>query len=162
MMNNLNANQAMENPGVKILPPIIYFIFFFAGIILGRIFPLPFFVSFLARLIIGWPIALASLAVVLLAMKEFRSAHTTIRPDRSVSSLITTGIFTRTRNPLYLSLLLLYCGVSIFLGAWWPIILVPLLVATMNSYVIGREERYLAERFGLFYRNYRTRVRRWI
>jgi len=128
---------------------------------LGWIIPLPSFTSFLVRFI-GWLFAAASLTVVLLAVKEFRAAHTTIRTDRPASYLILTGIFTVTRNPFYLSLLLLYCGVSIFLGTWWSIILAPLLVTTMNIYVIRREERFLIERFGLFYHDYCKQVRRWI
>jgi protein-S-isoprenylcysteine O-methyltransferase Ste14 len=160
-MKNINTDKSMTSPGVKIPPPVIYFVFFFIGIMLGRIFPLPSFALFLVH-IIGWLFAIASLMAALLAMKEFRAAQTTIRPDRPASNLILTGIFRLTRNPLYLSLLLIYCGAGIFLGTWWPIILVPLLVATINFFVIRREERFLTERFGLAYNDYCKKVRRWI
>lgn len=71
-------------------------------------------------------------------------------------------MFKFSRNPLYLSLFLLYFAVSVFLGAWWPIILLPVLFAAMDRYVVAREERYLAERFEASYSDYCKRVRRWL
>lgn len=146
---------------MKIPPPIIYLAFFLAGIMLDRVVPVLFFTVPSAQYI-SWAFALTALIVVFFAVKEFLVARTSIRPDRPASSLITTGIFRITRNPLYCSLLFLYCGASIFISVWWPIILMPLLVTVMNKYVIEKEERYLLKKFGVSYRDYCERVRRWI
>lgn len=153
--------QEIDNPGIKVPPPIIYLAFFLGGMFLESIAPLPLLASQIAN-IIGAAFALVSLIFIIPAIQAFRMARTTIMPNRSVSSLITTGIFKITRNPLYLSLLLLYCGVSIFLNAWWPIILTPFLVAVIDRYIIAREEAYLTRRFGEAYQEYRKRVRRWL
>ena len=156
-----DLNRDVRGPGVIVPPPVIYLAFFLAGIALGWAFPLPSFES-RAALFIGWLIALASLVIAVLGFKEFRTAQTTFRPDRSASSLITTGIIKFSRNPLYLSLFLLYSEISILIGAWWPIILLPLLFTVMDRYVVAREERYLAQRFGASYSVYCKRVRRWL
>ncbi len=157
----MSADQVKKSSGVKVPPPIVYLAFFVLGITLDRIAPLPYPATSWARLS-GWALALVSLLVALFAVREFRTARTTVRPDRPASSLITTGIFALTRNPLYLSVLLLYCGAGIFFGAWWPIILTPLLIATMDGYVIRKEEQYLLGTFGEAYRDYCKRVRRWL
>ena len=151
----------MDNPGVKLPPPLAYVAFFGLGLLLQAAIPLPSPPTGASR-VVGWALAVAALVVAALSFNAFRAARTTIRPDRGAASLITTGVFRFTRNPLYLSLLLLYCGLAALVGESWPLALAPLLVVTLERHVIAREERHLAERFGGAYDDYRKRVRRWI
>jgi len=72
------------------------------------------------------------------------------------------GPFRYTRNPGYAAFALTYLGVSLLAGARWPLILLPGLLVLVDWGVIRREERYLEERFGSDYTEYRRRVRRWI
>ena len=160
-MSDPSGPQVQTNPGVRVPPPLIYLAYFLLGVILDRFLPLPSFASFWVRFV-GWLVAVGALVVVSLAIKEFRIARTTVRPDRPASALITGGIFARSRNPLYLSLLMLYGGVGIYHGWWWPIIISPLLVLTMNRWIIAKEENYLTARFGDSYLEYCRRVRRWV
>jgi protein-S-isoprenylcysteine O-methyltransferase Ste14 len=44
----------------------------------------------------------------------------------------------------------------------WPILLLPVLLFVVQSYVIAREERYLGRKFGDEYLQYKSRVRRWL
>ena len=81
---------------------------------------------------------------------------------KSASSLQTTGIYSVSRNPMYLSLLLIYTGLAFLIGNWWNIILLPLLFLVVQEYVIKREEKYLERRFGQEYLNYKLKVRRWL
>jgi protein-S-isoprenylcysteine O-methyltransferase Ste14 len=83
-------------------------------------------------------------------------------PVRPATALITEGPFRFTRNPLYLSLALLYLGIGLWLGALWPIVLLPALMLLVQQLVVLREEAYLESRFGDAYRTYRNRVRRWL
>jgi protein-S-isoprenylcysteine O-methyltransferase Ste14 len=151
----------MPAPDIKIPPPIIYLAFLAVGMLFGRVLPIPLVATRLSQ-IFGWLFAAASLLVAAPAFREFYAARTTVWPNRSASALMTKGVFALTRNPLYLSLLLLYCGIGIFFGAWWAIIIAPFLVAVINGYVIAREEKYLKEKFGTVYQDYCRRVQRWI
>jgi protein-S-isoprenylcysteine O-methyltransferase Ste14 len=63
---------------------------------------------------------------------------------------------------MYLGFTLIYLGVSVWINALWPIVLLPLVLLVMQRGVIHREEAYLERRFGAAYREYRARVRRWL
>jgi protein-S-isoprenylcysteine O-methyltransferase Ste14 len=106
-------------------------------------------------------VALA-LPLVSWSFAELRRAGTHIRPDRPTTSLVTNGPFGWSRNPIYLSLILVYTGVSTFANALWPLILLPAAILGLQRGVIEREERYLDHKFGDAYREYSARVRRWL
>ena len=73
-----------------------------------------------------------------------------------------TGPFRLTRNPLFVGLLLLYSGVCLVAGTPWPLLFLPVVVALLHRIVILPEERFLEDRFGNKYRDYKGRVRRWL
>lgn len=95
---------------------------------------------------------------------EFRKAKTTVNPVKpeSASSVVNTGVFAYTRNPMYVALLLLI----IALGLWWQhLSVIPcgaLFISYMNRYQIKPEEHVLERLFGEDYLKYKNRVRRWI
>ena len=94
--------------------------------------------------------------------RTMRSADTTLRIDKPVSSLVEDGPFRYSRNPGYLSLTMLYTGIAILRNALWAILLLPLVLYVMKREVIEREERYLQRTFGEEYLAYKRRVRRWV
>jgi protein-S-isoprenylcysteine O-methyltransferase Ste14 len=70
------------------------------------------------------------------------------------SHLVTTGIYARLRNPIYLFSGSLFVGVALLIGSWWPVLIVALLVPLQRRR-IRAEERVLTERFGEEYLRYR-------
>ena len=95
---------------------------------------------------------------------EFRRHETTIdprEPQRS-SSLVDTGIYRFTRNPMYLGFLVILTGWAVYLGNLLPFIVLSLYVLYLGKYQIEPEERFLAAKFGEHYDAYRRKVRRWI
>ena len=94
----------------------------------------------------------------------FRRAKTTINPLRpaNASSLVTSGIYRFTRNPMYLGLLLLLLGWSVYLSSVFVFVGPVLLVLYLGRFQIAPEERVLAAKFGEAYLDYRSRVRRWL
>ena len=114
------------------------------------------------------PIALVvvalSVAIGAAGMLSFRRARTTINPTTpdAASSLVVTGIYRFTRNPMYLGFFLLLTGWAIYL-ANIPAFAGPVLfVLYINRFQIAPEERALAAKFGTAFDDYRRRTRRWI
>ena len=114
------------------------------------------------------PLALVLLAAGLLlvaaAAAQFVAARTSINPLRPsrASSLITTGLFAISRNPIYLGDLLLLAALAVWFGNVLNIALLALFVWTINRYQIAPEERALTQLFGEAYAAYCARVRRWL
>jgi protein-S-isoprenylcysteine O-methyltransferase Ste14 len=67
-----------------------------------------------------------------------------------------------TRNPMYVSLAVLYVGLTLIVNSWWPLPLLAVVLVVVDRAVIAREERYLAAAFPVDYATYRARVRRWL
>jgi len=150
-----------DHSGVVVPPPLIYALFFLVGAGLQRYLPLPRFPQVAGR-ILGAALALAWLVLTVSSFKSFWASGTSVIPVRPTTALVIHGPYRFTRNPMYLSLLLLYVGLACWFGWVWPLILAPGLVFVINAYVIGREERYLHHKFGQEYQRYQARVRRWM
>jgi len=107
--------------------------------------------------------ALAGAAITFAGAAALRTAGTTLLPmlPRKTTSLVTTGIFRWTRNPMYLGLATALVGWAVFLSAAWPLFGPILFVLYVNRFQIQPEERVLTELFGSEYANYTRRVRRW-
>ena len=117
----------------------------------------PFGIQVAGALLFVIGAALASWGLVI-----FRKARTTTVPGRTSSKLVTGGPYRRSRNPMYVGLVLAYLGEAGLLKQFWPIVLLPLVVAYLNWAVIPIEEARLTEAFGAEYERYRALVRRWI
>ncbi len=114
------------------------------------------------------PITLILVAIGLLlmviAVGHFVAARTTINPLRpaNATTLITTGVFAISRNPIYLGDLLILAALAVWLGNMLNIALPALFVWYINRFQIAPEERALREKFGAAYDAYCSRVRRWL
>lgn len=95
---------------------------------------------------------------------EFRRAQTTVDPRKpeSSASLVSSGIYSVTRNPMYVGFTLLLLALATFLASPWSLLVVVGFVLYLNRYQIRPEERALTELFGQEFVEYRSRVRRWI
>lgn len=141
-------------------PPVIYGLFFLAGLGIERwIFPIPIIEPVLVPL--GWCLVAVGLATIVWAVVLFQRAGTPVEPGRRVEAIVTEGPYRVSRNPIYLGLMSAYVGGAVLLGAFWPIILAPILKLTMDLGVIRHEERYLAERFGNAYLAFYEITPRW-
>ena len=102
--------------------------------------------------------------VGLAAVALFRKANTTVNPltPGSISSLVVSGIFRRTRNPMYLALLLALTGWGLYLANIFSLLVAIGFVIYINRFQIQPEERILEEIFGPEFHDYKNQVRRWI
>jgi protein-S-isoprenylcysteine O-methyltransferase Ste14 len=153
-----------DSPGVYVPPPLVYAACFLLSFLLQGYFTIrsAYFFHSKAANIIGIIIIISGLIFAVPALRQFFKTKNTIILIKPASSLQTTGIYSFTRNPMYLSLLLIYLGMALIFGNWWTIILLPLLIIVINYRIILPEERYLARAFGNSYTDYKKRVRRWI
>jgi protein-S-isoprenylcysteine O-methyltransferase Ste14 len=94
----------------------------------------------------------------------FRQAKTTVNPTRpeATSSIVASGVYGLSRNPMYLGFLFALSGWAVFLANLLAILVLPLFVAYLTRFQIVPEERALSTRFGAEYGTYMRKVRRWI
>jgi protein-S-isoprenylcysteine O-methyltransferase Ste14 len=159
-MSQDETNNA-DNPGVIAPPPLIYASALAAGLLANRSYHTPFLPRRLPRML-GWPMVACGLAVGFLGSREMRRAGTNVDPYKAATSVVTGGPSRFTRNPLYLSMTLIYGGISALFNALLPVLLLPVVLRLMRRGVIEREERYLERKFGDAYIEYKEGVPRWI
>ena len=113
-----------------------------------------------------FPVGLALLGALtcLAGVVAFRRAKTTVNPMKpdTTSSLVVSGIYRYTRNPMYLGFLLLLMAWAAALSNVLALVSLLAFVLYMNRFQIVPEERMLASRFAQDYAEYRARVRRWL
>ncbi|OGB61139.1 MAG: protein-S-isoprenylcysteine methyltransferase [Burkholderiales bacterium RIFCSPLOWO2_12_FULL_64_99] len=114
--------------------------------------------------LIACVLAVAGAGIAFAGVLAFRRHKTTVNPftpERS-SSLVASGIYRYTRNPMYLGFLLALVGWAVFLSNLVALALLPAFIAYMNRFQIQPEERALRAHFGTEFQAYMHRVRRWI
>lgn len=114
--------------------------------------------------IIGVFILLAGLVTAFLGYLLFKKYKTTVNPinPEETTILVTTGIFSITRNPMYLGLFFVICSTVLFFGSWFGIIILMFFVWYINKFQIIPEEETMEKKFGNKYNEYKKNVRRWI
>ena len=137
---------------------------------------LAFVMWFLARQTAGFRLApelrlMASLlllaagaAVGFAGVRALHRARTTVNPWRpqNSSELVVRGIYGRTRNPMYVGLLLALLGWGLYLANIYALLLAFTFVPYMNRFQIQPEERALKRAFGVDFLKYCRQVRRWL
>lgn len=113
-----------------------------------------------------FPVGLAFIGALtcLAGVVSFRRARTTVNPMKPActSALVVSGIYSYTRNPMYLGFLLILLAWAAALSNMLALVALPAFVLYMNRFQILPEERALASRFAQDYAEYRARVRRWL
>src|SRR5215207_5937913 len=105
-----------DNPGVIAPPPLIYASALAAGLLANRRYHIPILPRGVARTL-GWPLVACGLAVGFLGAREMRMGETNMDPYKPATAVVTGGPFRFTRNPLYLSMTLIYGGISALANA---------------------------------------------
>ena len=150
-----------DSADVAVFPPAlvggsILLAFVLQAIAPKRVLPQP------AARVAGIALTASALAVGFAAFRELRNAHTTIDVREPTTTVVTTGVYAYTRNPIYLGMILLYFGVGALRNSRWHWFLAIPTAAVLQTAVIAREEAYLERKFGATYVDYKSRVRRWL
>jgi protein-S-isoprenylcysteine O-methyltransferase Ste14 len=114
-------------------------------------------IDLLGGLLVGAGVLLMGLAIV-----QFRRHQTTVHPHNTPSTLIQSGIFARTRNPIYLGNALLLAGFVLGFDAVLALVLVPVFVWIIERRFIIPEEDTMRREFRAEFARYEKKVRRWV
>jgi protein-S-isoprenylcysteine O-methyltransferase Ste14 len=131
------------------------------GWLLGKVWPMPLPLPAWTRWI-EWPLFVIAPGIAIWAVVTFRRHNTVVEPRGKVATIVSSGPFRYTRNPMYVALMLLYIAGALAIGNMWVLILLGLVFLALHYGVIIPEERYLKGTFGEQYTDYQGRVRRWI
>jgi protein-S-isoprenylcysteine O-methyltransferase Ste14 len=147
---------------VFIRPPLAWGLAVIAGLALDWLVPLPFLPADLPA---GWPGAIVfvlALALVAWAIVTITRAGSSVPTNLPTTTIVETGPYHFTRNPIYLGMFLGLIGLAgAFDNLWLLMMLVPFALVIRYA-VVAREEAYLERKFGDLYGGYRSRVRRWL
>jgi protein-S-isoprenylcysteine O-methyltransferase Ste14 len=153
--------QSADSPGVVGWPPGLYGVAFLVVLALRWLRPWPIFESRVG-LWSGLAVAALAISLAIWGRRTMEAAGTNINPALPATTIVTSGPFRYSRNPLYCALTLLYLGLTLAVNTWWGVVLLFPLLIVMHTGVVLREERYLERKFGEPYRQYRSRVRRYM
>jgi protein-S-isoprenylcysteine O-methyltransferase Ste14 len=158
---DLMAQPTASKPGIWMPPPGIYAMALAIGLWVNSRWPLPALPR-IAGYVMGAALIAAALALIVPSIVRFRQADTPFNVHKGATALVTDGPYRISRNPGYVALTLLYLGISSLLHNSWLFVMVVPAVVVMDVWIIRREERHLAAKFGEDYRRYTASVRRWV
>lgn len=147
---------------VKVPPPIVAVA---VGIVMWRIaLVTPSAAPVRARLWIAAAIAAIGVAIAVSGAVAFRRARTTTNPAKpgTASSLVSSGPYRFTRNPMYVGLTLILLGWASYLWSTWALVGPLVFAVYIRWFQIAPEERALSALFGAEYSEYQAKVRRWL
>jgi protein-S-isoprenylcysteine O-methyltransferase Ste14 len=147
----------------KVPPPAVALIFALLMWLVSWTVPQLGF-DFPGRVLFAGALALAGIIVAVSGVASFRRAKTTLNPMKpeSSTSLVVSGVYKFSRNPMYLGLLLVLAGWAVFLFNLLAFLLVPAFILYMSRFQIEPEERALRSSFPAEFVAYHRRVRRWL
>jgi protein-S-isoprenylcysteine O-methyltransferase Ste14 len=147
---------------VIIRPPIAWALAVLAGLALNWLMPLPFVPGMLPAGWLGATVFALALALAAWAIATMTRAGSNVPTNRPSTTIVETGPYRFTRNPIYLGMFLGLAGLAIAFDSLWLLATLVPFALVIRYGVVAREEAYLERKFGDVYRRYRTRVRRWL
>ncbi len=151
--------QTRDAAPIRFPPPLIFLGFLLLGPLIDRWLELP---PWPMPWWIGALVAVAGLILIGAAIGLFRSAGEDPQPWTATGRVIDTGLYARTRNPMYLGMAITMLGLALAFHSVMGILLTPVAMMMVGTTVIAREEAYLEGKFGQPYRDYLATVRRWL
>ncbi|MFY0618719.1 methyltransferase family protein [Shimia sp.] len=117
----------------------------------------PVWADLLGGLLVGGGVLL-----VVLAVTEMRRHQTTLHPHQDSARLVQSGIFKRSRNPIYLADVMILAGFILYWDAVLALIMVPVFLWMLERRFVIPEENRLRRTFRMDFARYCEKVRRWV
>jgi protein-S-isoprenylcysteine O-methyltransferase Ste14 len=150
-----------DTANVIVRPPIAWALAVLAGFALDWLMPLRFLPAALSAGWLGAIVFAVALALFAWAIATMTRSGSNVPTRLPTTTIVETGPYRFTRNPIYLAMVLGLIGLAIAFDTLWLLIALVPFALLIRYGVIAREEAYLERKFGDVYRRYRARVRRW-
>jgi protein-S-isoprenylcysteine O-methyltransferase Ste14 len=143
---------------------VIFGVPFLIGIVIQFIAPIALLQGIIrfAFVPLGIILFVLGASFVILARREFAHYHQPTDPGEPTSKIVTSGVFSISRNPLYLGGIILLSGIALVLNMLWILVMLVPSVILCHYVLIVPEERYLTAKFGDEYKGYFACVDRWL
>ena len=160
-MEQTNEPDHPDQADVAFHPPLLLMTSLGLSFLLRWVTPLPFLTSMVA-VSIGPAIVVLSFALFFWTVYTMVQGQASIPTNKPTDVIVKDGPFRVSRNPIYLSMILLQLGIGIWANSMWFLLVAAASAGLLMWGVIFREERYLERKFGERYSSYKADVRRWI
>ena len=162
-MKRQSSTTALRPIAPLMAPPPLYFgVAFGIGALIQAHWPAALSPVPEALSVIGSFIIAAGVILALSLVSTFLIRRTTLNPFAEPSVFLAAGPYRLSRNPMYLSVIIVYLGGTLLLGSPWPLLTIAAPLLILARPVIPYEEAQMAATFGEAYSSYCQRVRRWI
>ena len=151
-----------DNAQAIIRPPLAWALAVVAGLGLDWLVPLRFLPVGLPASWLGVIVFVLALALFAWAVVTITRAGSNVPGNRPTTTIVESGPYRFTRNPIYLGMFLGLIGLAIAFDNPWLLMMLAVFAPIIRYGVVAREEAYLERKFGDVYRGYRSRVRRWL
>jgi protein-S-isoprenylcysteine O-methyltransferase Ste14 len=155
-------DDTADTAPVIIRPPLAWALAVIAGLALNWLVPLPFLPADLPAGWLGAMVFVLALGLFAWAIVTIIRAGSHVPTHLPTTTIVESGSYRFTRNPIYLGMFLGLTGLAIAFDSLWLLIMLVPFALVIRYGVVAREEAYLERKFGDVYRAYRSRVRRWL
>jgi protein-S-isoprenylcysteine O-methyltransferase Ste14 len=155
-------DNSADTSQVIVRPPLAWGLAVIAGLALNWLVPLPFLPAGLPSGSVGAIVFVLALALFAWAIVTIMRAGSNVPTNRPTTTIVESGPYRFTRNPIYVSMFLGLIGLAIAFDTLWLLVTLASFALVIRYGVVAREEVYLERKFGDVYRAYRSRVRRWV
>jgi protein-S-isoprenylcysteine O-methyltransferase Ste14 len=155
-------DDTADTAQVIIRPPLAWGLAVIAALALDWLVPLPFLPAGVPAGWLGAMVFVLALALFAWAIVTVTRAGSNVPTNRPTTSIVESGPYRFTRNPIYLGMFLGLIGLAIAFDTLWLLLMLVPFALVIRYGVVAREEAYLERKFGDVYRGYRSRVRRWL
>ena len=150
----------MQSSGVRVPPPIYFACGLIVALLLNSLLELPSLPVFFVP--IGQAVLLVGMALATWGFSRLYAHETTVTLHKATTAIVSDGPYRFSRNPLYVSNVLMYTGIALWMRSLWAFLLLVPIVVLVDRTVIPKEETYLEYTFGDEYLAYKRSVRRWL
>jgi len=143
-------------------PPILFGAAILAAVGMGTMLPWPEWLRGSIWSVLGGIVLLAGLTLDICAMVVMWRKRASILPNHAATTLVTSGPFAWSRNPIYLGNTIAMLGAALAFANPWVVPAALVAAFGVTRLAIEREEAHLAAQFGLAWEVYSRRTARWL